>query len=183
MLRDSVHTALFAAVTAALGLVPKIDLGIGVPITAQLLGVMLAGSVLGARRGFLAMALFLALVASGLPLLAGGRGGLGVLIGPSAGFLWAWPFAAALIGWATERFWAGLTFPKSFLINAVCGIVPVYALGIPVLAAISGIPLKAALIGSLAFVPGDLVKAAIAGWITLFVKRGYPLIGRGKAAE
>ncbi len=183
MLRDSVHIALFAAITAALGLIPKIDLGIGVPITAQLLGVMLAGSVLGARRGFLAMALFLTLVAAGLPLLAGGRGGLGVLVGPSAGFLLAWPVAAALIGLATERLWTRLTYAKAFAINALLGILPVYALGIPVLAAVSGIPVQAAFLGSLAFIPGDLVKAAIAAWVTLFVKRGYPLIGRETMRE
>ena len=51
-------------------------LGNPVPITLQTMGVMLAGSVLGARRGALAVLTFLALVAAGLPLLAGGRGGL-----------------------------------------------------------------------------------------------------------
>ena len=66
--RDLTHIALFAAVTAALGLLPPLMLPLlGVPITAQSMGPMLAGAVLGARRGGLAMALFILLVALGFP--------------------------------------------------------------------------------------------------------------------
>ena len=61
------------------------------PITAQSLGIMLCGTVLGAKRGALAVLLFLALVAAGLPLLSGGRGGIGVFAGPSVGFLLGFP--------------------------------------------------------------------------------------------
>ena len=78
MEKSLTHIALFAALIAALGLVPKLDLMSGVPISAQSLGIMLCGTVLGARKGALAVLLFLGLVAIGLPLLAGGRGGLGV---------------------------------------------------------------------------------------------------------
>ena len=66
------------------------------------LGVMLAGSVLGARRGFLSQLLFLVLVAIGLPLLASGAGGLAVFAGPTAGYLISWPIAAFVVGWLTE---------------------------------------------------------------------------------
>ena len=64
--------ALFAAVMAVLGLVPKIDLPFGVPITLQSLGVMLAGCLLGGKRGFQSLALFLLAVAVGMltPLMA-----------------------------------------------------------------------------------------------------------------
>lgn len=72
MEREIALIALFAALTAALGLMPPISLGFGVPITAQTLGVMLSGAVLGARRGALAMLLLLLLIALGLPLLSGG---------------------------------------------------------------------------------------------------------------
>ena len=108
--RDMVHIALFAAIMAALGLLPPIPVGfIPVPITAQSMGVMLAGSILGAKRGALAILLFLALVAVGLPLLSGGRGGLGVFFGPTAGFLLSWPVGAFVTGWLTERFWKRLS--------------------------------------------------------------------------
>jgi biotin transport system substrate-specific component len=179
-IQDLVYVALFAALTAVLGLVPRIDLGIlPVPITAQSLGPMLAGSIVGARRGAAAEALFLALVAAGLPLLAGGRGGLGVFASPSAGFLLAFPVAAAVIGYGTERLWRRLTFLTSFGLNVLGGIGAVYLVGIPALAAIGGLTLAKAAVGSAMFIPGDLIKAALAAWIALFVKRGYPLISRG----
>ena len=76
--RDLAYIALFAALTAVLGLVPTIPIG-PVPITVQNLGLMLAGSILGARRGLLSQLLFLVLVAVGLPVL-GGSGGLVCLV-------------------------------------------------------------------------------------------------------
>ena len=68
---------LFAALLAVFGLVPKIDLPLGVPVTLQTVGVMLAGCLLGPWRGLQAIGLFLVAVAAGLPLLSGGRGGIG----------------------------------------------------------------------------------------------------------
>ena len=69
---------------------------------------MLCGTVLGAKRGALAVLLFLLLVALGLPLLSGGRGGLGVFAGPSAGFLVGFPVAAFVAGWIVEKWRAGV---------------------------------------------------------------------------
>ena len=104
--RDVVFIALFAAIMAGLAIFPPITLPLlGVPITAQSLGAMLAGGVLGAARGCLSMALFLTLVAFGLPLLPGGRGGLGVFFGPTGGFLIGWIFAAVAVGFLVERMW------------------------------------------------------------------------------
>ncbi|WWH76667.1 biotin transporter BioY [Erwinia aphidicola] len=82
--RDIVYIALFAAITAALGLFPAFSLPvIAVPITAQTLGPMLAGAIAGAKRGALALVLFVLLVAIGLPLLAGGRGAWGFSLAPA----------------------------------------------------------------------------------------------------
>ena len=89
--RDLVLSALFAAIIVALGLLPPIPIGIiPVPITAQSLGVMLAGVVLGAKRGTIAVLLVVVLVTIGLPVLSGGRGGLAVFVGPTAGFFVGW---------------------------------------------------------------------------------------------
>ena len=96
--RSLSYIALFAALMAVFGLIPKIDLPFGVPITLQSLGVMLAGCLLGPRRGFLAIALFLLAVALGLPLLPGGRGGLSVFVAPAGGFLFGWMFGAFACG-------------------------------------------------------------------------------------
>lgn len=177
-INDIVYIALFAAITAALGLVPPITLPVvPVPITAQFLGVMLAGSILGAWRGGLALLLFIALVAAGLPILAGGRGGLGVLLfSPSAGFLLAFPIAAFVIGWLTERFWRRLDVVRAFLINVVGGIGVVYAIGIPGVALMGDLSLVQAAVGSAIFIPGDIIKAVVAALAAVFVRRGYPLI-------
>ena len=90
---------MFAALIAALGLLPPIPVPIiPVPITAQSLGVMLAGALLGPKRGPLAVIIFLGVVLLGFPLLSGGRGGLGVFFGPSAGFLLGWVAGAFVVG-------------------------------------------------------------------------------------
>lgn len=176
--RDLAYVALFAAVVAVLGTIPAIPVG-PVPITAQTLGVMLAGAVLGARRGFLAVLLFLVLVAVGLPLLAGGRGGLAPFVGTSAGYLYSWPIAAFVIGWLTERSWNRYNVALGTLINAVGGIVVVYAIGVPVLKAVGGLTWGAAFTGGVfPFIPGDLFKAFAAAAIADVVRRSYPVIDR-----
>lgn len=177
--RDIVYIALFAALVAVLGLIPPIPLPfIPVPITAQSLGVMLSGSILGMKRGGLALLLFLVLVAVGLPLLSGGRGGLGVFLGPSGGFLVAFPLAAAIIGALTQRVWGRLNVPLAFGINVLGGVGIIYAVGIPWLAIAAELPLLRAAQTSLAFVPGDLVKAVIAALAVVTVKRSFPAIAR-----
>ncbi|HEV7368163.1 biotin transporter BioY [Arenibaculum sp.] len=175
--KDIVHIALFAALTAALGVFPPVTLPvIGVPITAQSMGAMLAGSILGARRGALALVLFLVLVAAGLPLLAGGRGGFAVFLGPSAGFLFAWPLTAFVTGWLFERYWARLTFLHAVSFLAFAGIVVLYPIGILWIAAVAGAPLATVAASSAAFIPGDVVKIVLTAVVALAVKRSYPLI-------
>lgn len=165
MERSLTHIALFAALIAILGLVPKIDLAGGVPITAQSLGIMLCGTVLGARRGALAVLLFLALVALGLPLLSGGRGGLGVFVGPSVGYLVGFPLAAFTAGWVVER--TTLPLGLAAISGAVIGGIGVmYLFGIPGMALVLGKTLPEAAFLGMAFLPGDLIKAVLAGFIT-----------------
>ena len=176
--RDLAYIALFAAITAVLGLVPAVQVG-PVPITAQTLGVMLAGSILGARRGFLSQALFLVLVAIGLPLLASGAGGLAVFAGPTAGYLVSWPIAAFVVGLLTERFWSRYNLAWGVLANVVGGIVVIYLIGVPVLAAVANLSPKAAIVsGAVPFLIGDTIKAVVAAAIAVQVRRSYPVIER-----
>ncbi|WP_336028777.1 biotin transporter BioY [Geodermatophilus sp. FMUSA9-8] len=179
--RDLAYVALFAAIIAVLGTLPAIPVG-AVPITAQTLGVMLAGAVLGARRGFLAVLLFLLLVAVGLPLLSSGAGGLAPFAGVTAGYLFSWPFAAALIGWLTERLWDRYNVAWGMAVNVLGGMVLVYAVGIPVSAAVLDAPLWATATSAFAFVPGDLLKAFVAAAIADVVRRSYPVIERPRRA-
>ena len=108
--RGIVRIALLAAIIATLGMLPSIILPIGVPITAQTLGVMLAGIILGPQRGALAVLLFLFVVLLGAPLLSGGRGGLGVLFGPTVGFL---------LGFVPAAFVSGLVMARMSLLQAL----------------------------------------------------------------
>jgi len=171
-IKDLVLVALFAALLAVLGIVPAFAVPvIAVPITAQTLGVMLAGSLLGAKRGGLAVLVFLGLVAVGLPLLAGGRGGVGVFVGPGGGYLTAWPIAAFVIGLLTERFWSTYDLKRACLFNIAGGIVLIHALGIAWLVVGMGFAPEKAAIGSAAFLPGDLIKAVLAALISVTLRR------------
>ncbi|WP_343948381.1 biotin transporter BioY [Nonomuraea longicatena] len=180
-MRTSIRTAdlarisVFAALIAVLGLPGALNVfGNAVPITLQTLGVMLAGAVLGAWRGTLAVAVLLVLVAAGLPLLAGGRGGLGVFVGPSAGFLLGWLPGVALTGWLVER--AGRS-PGVVRLLAAClagGVATIYLFGIPVQALVTGLPLGKAALLSAAFLPGDVAKAVVAAIVVRGTQRAYP---------
>jgi biotin transport system substrate-specific component len=167
--------ALFAALVAALGLFPQISVG-PVPITAQTLGVMLAGSILGARRAGLALLAFVVLVAVGLPVLAGGRGGLGIFAGVSGGFVLSWPVAAFVVGWLTERWWHTYTVWRGVSANIVGGILVVYAIGIPHWAVVGDLGLFGAAASSAVFIPGDLLKAVLAAMAAVGVRRAYPVV-------
>jgi biotin transport system substrate-specific component len=178
--RDVAQVAMGAGLVAALGLPGAVAVfGNAVPLTLQTLGVMLCGSLLGARKGAFALLLFVALVAVGLPLLAGGRGGLGVFAGPSAGYLVAWPAAAWVIGRIVETGRRGYRWPRGLTANLLGGIVVVYALGVPVQAWRTGLPLPETAVLAAAFLPGDVLKAVLATGIAGGVHRALPdLLGR-----
>lgn len=175
--RDLTLIASFAALVAVLGLPGSIALfGNAVPITLQSLGVMLAGSILGWRRGFLALVTFLVLVAAGLPLLAGGRGGLGVFAGPSVGYLVGWPLGAAVVGWLVERRLPAYPVWWGVLANAVGGIGVVYLIGIPAQAAVLGTSsVVATAVAAAIYLPGDAVKVIVATVVAAGVHKGYPV--------
>ncbi|WP_203434158.1 biotin transporter BioY [Jiangella asiatica] len=171
---DLARIAAFAAFIAVLGLPGAFTLfGNSVPVTLQSMGPLLAGAILGARRGALSVILLLALVAAGMPLLAGGRGGLGVFAGPSVGYL---------IGWVAAAFVAGLIVERSgrrpgthwVLIACLLGSATTLAVGIPVQAAVSGVPLAETFRLALAFVPGDTAKAIVAALVAAGAQRAYP---------
>jgi biotin transport system substrate-specific component len=130
-----------------------------VPLTGQTFAVLLSGAVLGARRAFLAQALYLAEGATGLPVFAGGAAGLASFAGPTGGYLAAFPFAAALTGALAERGWDRrfVTMMAAMLLGSAV----IFALG---LAQLSRFVPQAQLLaaGLLPFVPGDLVKSALA---------------------
>lgn len=171
---DLARVAVFAAIVAVLGLPGGFTFFGGVPITAQTLGVMLAGAILGPWLGALSMAVLLALVASGLPLLAGGRGGIGVFLGPSAGYALGWIVGALVIGLIVHAAGRRPVWWRTLLGVIVGGILVIYAVGIPVQSLVTRLPLAETALTSLVFVPGDLVKAVLATLIVTTLVRGYP---------
>jgi biotin transport system substrate-specific component len=168
-------TATFVGIIAAMGLVPAITVpGVGVPITIQSMGVMLAGAILGRWRGAAAVLIFLVLVALGLPLLSGGRGGLGVFFKPSVGFLIGFPVAAFVIGWLSERLNAARSLWRGIAANVFGGIIVLYVFGIVGIAVVSHLSLLKALIATWVFIPGDLAKAVVAALIARGVHQALP---------
>jgi len=174
--RDLAQIAIFAALIAALGLPGALSIGaIAVPITFQTLGVMLAGAVLGPRKGFFAVLLFLLLTLAGLPLLSGGRGGLAAFtISPSAGYLYGWLLGVVVIGYLTARLLPRYPLWKALGATALGGIVAVYLLGIPVLALNLGLPLWVAAANNVVFLPGDILKVIVTVLVARQVHRAYP---------
>ncbi|WP_136033300.1 biotin transporter BioY [Microbacterium sp. PF5] len=163
--------AVFAALIIVLGTV-VVPLPGGVPITAQTLGVMLAGLVLGPRVAPLSILVVLALAAIGLPVLAGGRGGVGVFVGPTAGYMLGWIAGVVVIGLLLRT--GRPAWWRVALSALVGGVLVVYAFGIPVQALVTGVPLDLTALSALAFLPGDLIKVAAATLIVVALRRAYP---------
>ena len=182
MERSTVLIAVFAALIAALGLVPKFTLAFGVPITAQSLGIMLCGTVLGAKRGGAAALLFVVLTLAGLPLLAGGRGGLGLLSGPSVGFIIGFPIAAFVTGWVMERVKTNV-LTSSFIASFMGGVIALYVPGVIGLALVLDKSLVAAFGLVSAFLIGDLVKVVICGFVTQAIYRARKNLVRLRAID
>ena len=174
MERSITLIAIFAALIAALGLMPTLMLATGVPITAQTLGVMLCGTVLGAKRGGLAALLFVGLVALGLPLLAGGRGGLGVFASPTVGFVVGFPIAAFTTGFVMEQLRNQSVGLAAGVSAAIGGILVLYVFGITGFMFVLGKGLGESLIILGVYVPGDLIKVVLTGFITAGLAKARP---------
>ncbi|MCQ6276816.1 biotin transporter BioY [Bacillus sp. V3B] len=184
-LKKLMYVSMFATIMGVLGMVPPILLGISpVPITLQSLGVMLSGSILGARFGpkyaALSQLLFLSLVMTGLPLLSGGRGGIGVFFSPSGGYLIGYVAGAYVIGYLFYRMKEG-SFFKTILVNIVGGIFVVYLCGIPIQALMMNISISEAIILSLVYLPGDFMKVAIASLLAIKLQNAVPFRKEVKA--
>lgn len=157
--------ALFAAILSVLSFV-SIPIGT-VPITLQTFGVFLAGLLLGAKEGAVACLVYILLGAVGLPVFAGGRGGLEVLIGPTGGYLISFPIAAFILG-------KGVNFKNrilDLLIVILC-VFFIYAIGVPYLKYVIGLDFDKALkIGMIPFIIPDIIKAVAAYFISVEVNK------------
>ena len=147
-----------------------------VPITGQTLGVLLAGFLLGSRRGLAAVLAYLAEGAAGLPVFAGGTGGIAVLAGPTAGYLIGFAVAAYVVGLLAERGWDRSV--ARTLLGMALGNVIIYWFGITWLSILLSDVRTALTAGLFPFIVGDLLKIAVA---TAFLPLGWQLIGEDAA--
>jgi biotin transport system substrate-specific component len=170
--------AVFAALVAGSALVPGLAVnGFGVPITFQTLAVMLTGLVLGPGRGFAAVGLYVLLGLAGLPIFSQGRSGLGILAGPSAGYILAFPVAALVVGWLATVVIRRTTKARAlwlFLSATVTSVVVVHSLGIAGIALNTKATLGQAFLSDVVFYPGDIIKNILAAVIAVALHRAFP---------
>lgn len=144
-----------------------------VPITGQTFTVLLTGALLGSRLGGLSLLLYLAEGAAGLPVFALGRSGLVTLLGPTGGYLIAFPAAAFAVGWLAERGWDRRVLTTALAM--VVGNSVIYAGGVPWLARFVGGLAEAVASGMIPFLIGDAVKLVLAA---VLLPAGWSILGR-----
>ena len=162
-LQGLVYAALFGAGTAAGAyiMVPVPP----VPITLQTLFLYLAGALLGGRLALLSQVVYLILGIIGLPVFAGGKAGLGVLFGPTGGYLIGFLVAAYIVGKWNEMV-KRPSFP-TVLLSMVAGTIPIYVLGVLQLFFVAKLALgKAVAVGVVPFLIGDGIKIVVATLLT-----------------
>lgn len=172
---DIALIAVFAALIAASSL---ITIGGAVPLTLQTFGVILTGLVLGPWRGFLATSLYLVMGFANLPVFAGGRSGLSVLAGPTAGYLLSFPLAALVAGlvavWAARR--ASSIIFVWFIAGGVLATVLTHAMGIAWWSMLPNWTFSKVIVADLVFWPGDVVKLVLAAGVAVGVHKAFPAL-------
>jgi biotin transport system substrate-specific component len=157
-LKRMVYAALMAALTAV-GAYIAIPIG-PVPIVLQNLFIMLAGLLLGGRWGLISVGVYLLAGAAGLPVFAGGTGGVGKFVGPTGGYLLGFAAAAYLVGLISE---SGRGRVAIDVLAMVAGTLIIYAFGVSWLKVVTGMSFSKALaVGMLPFLIGDAFKIAAA---------------------
>ncbi|WP_172170794.1 biotin transporter BioY [Brevibacterium sp. CT2-23B] len=187
---DIALVAVFAAMLAAFAMMPPVPVGpLGVPITLQTFAIALCGMVLGPWRGFAATLLYVVLGLVGLPIFSGMRGGIGVLAGPSAGYILSFALYALLAGliarWAVRRF-SGMKLGVVLFLGGFGGSLLLnHPLGILGMSINGDLPLGVAAVADLAYWPGDIVKNILAASVAVLIHRSFPdvLRRRGISVE
>ncbi len=133
-----------------------------VPLTGQTFAVLLLGAALGSWRGAAAVISYVTLGALGIPVFAGGAGGALKLAGPTGGYLVGFAAGAFVVGLLTEKDWGRKLWSSAAAM--VIGNVVIYAVGVTWLAAFVGWA-SVLRLGVLPFIPGDLLKLALAIWL------------------
>jgi biotin transport system substrate-specific component len=160
-LRMTVFASLLAALMAA-GAYLAIPIG-PVPIVLQNMFVLLAGLLLGSRWGLASVAVYLLTGACGLPVFAGGLGGIGRIVGPTGGYLIGYLPAVFITGYISEKAGKRLSYD---VLAMICGTIVLYACGVIWLKILTGMTWsKTMMVGMYPFLIGDALKIAAAAVI------------------
>ena len=179
---DLALVAALAAVIAVCSILPAINVSTFAPITLQTFGVLLAGALLGARRGLLAVLLWVGVGAAGLPVFANGKTGLPVLVGPTGGYIVGFVIGAALLGLVAQRLarQGQSTNPLAIILGGIAALLVIHAAGIVGLNLRAGLDWAAAAKVDAAFWIGDILKLVATGLVAAAVHRAFPwLLRRG----
>lgn len=171
--RDIVYSSIFATITAILAQI-SMPLPGGVPLTLQTLAISLAGIILGSKKGFFAIMVYVLMGAFGMPVFSNFTGGIGVIFGPTGGFILSFPIMAFIIGLVCEK-----TENKILVfLGMILGSIVNYAMGTVQFAIVTNSTLtKAFLVSVLPFIGVGLIKALLATLIGSTVKNNKSFKG------
>jgi biotin transport system substrate-specific component len=187
--------AVFAALIAASTAIPEVLLASGVPLSLQTFATVLAALVLGPWRGAAAVAIYITVGLAGAPIFANNKGGFAIFAGPTWGYLLGMLLAAFVVGgivaWQRRR---GPLTLFTLLGAGLISIPVIYAAGVPILASKLGLSIFALpgdcegigdfasgcvtglSVGTLPFLPGDIIKIFLAAAVAAAIHRAYPTI-------
>ncbi|URZ08582.1 biotin transporter BioY [Clostridium felsineum] len=170
--KDLILCALFAAISCVLS---QISIPIGtVPITMQVMAVYLAGVILGEKRGFISQLVYVVLGSIGVPVFAGFSGGIGAVVGPTGGFIIAFPFMTLIVGYVSDKYKKRIPI----IISMVVASVFCYILGSVWLALMTKMSFLAAIkVAVLPFILFDIIKIIIVSIVAVSIRNGIKVGG------
>ncbi|MDP4143536.1 MAG: biotin transporter BioY [Bacillota bacterium] len=163
--KDLILCALFAAISCVLA---QISFPLGpVPFTMLVMAIFLAGAILGAKRGFISQLVYVILGAIGAPVFSNLHGGIAVVLGPTGGFIIAFPFMALITGYFADKYKS-----KGYIVlGMLIGLIFCYAVGAAWLSYAAKMPFINALkVGVLPFIIFDIIKLIIAAVIGINIR-------------
>ena len=169
--KDLILCGIFASITAILSQISIPLPFTTVPLTMQTFAVGLTGVILGAKRGFISQLIYVLVGAGGLPVFAQMTGGMGLVLGPTGGYILGFPLMALIVGYFKDKFDSKI----AIIFGMILGLLVDYTLGTAMFIFITKMTVVQALLACVVpFIPLDLVKVVFVSVIgTTLSKRLY----------
>ncbi len=167
--KDMILVSMFAALTAIFAQV-TIPIPISpVPITLQVLAVCLTSAILGSRLAFMSMLVYITVGILGMPVFSGGASGLGVVMGPTGGYITGFLLSSYVTGKLVQR--KPLPTMSNTIVAMFSGLLVIYTAGMLQLSLVTGMPLQAAFMsGVVPFIGLDIIKIAVGAGVACSVR-------------